>query len=97
MGEIPPPEVEYGIRVLRLRDALDYVVIVRTALNSLIESVAKAALEVSTAREEHRLSMLVNAVDMWVAVLDESARYLQKAREYLLSVKEGAGRAAEGT
>jgi hypothetical protein len=88
MGEVTPPEVEYGIRVARLRNALDYVVVARTALDSLIENVARATLEISVAREEHRLSMLLHAVDMWLLVLDESARYLQKAREYLLSVKE---------
>jgi hypothetical protein len=91
VGEVTlPPGVEYEVRVGKLRDSLDYASVARDLLDSLIVDVAREALEISTTREERRLSMLVHAVDRWSMLLDESVRLLQKAREYLLSVKEGA-------
>jgi ABC-type cobalamin transport system ATPase subunit len=83
-----PPDVEYGVRVVRLRNALDYVVTVRDSLDLLIEDIARAGLELSVVREEHRLQMLLRAVDKWLRLLEEVVGYVSKAREVLESVKE---------
>jgi hypothetical protein len=89
MSEVTlPPDVEYGVRVTRLRSALDYVITIRDYLDLVVEDVAKAGLELSVVREEHRLQMLLRAVDKWLRLLEEVESYVRKAREMLGSVKE---------
>jgi hypothetical protein len=83
-----PSEVEYGVRVVRLRNALDHVITIGVALDKLIEDVAKVGLELSVVREEHRLRMLLRAVDKWLRLLEEVEGYVRKSREMLESVRE---------